>query len=299
MATALVEEIEPKTVINRVDSEMFNFRWTINPYRGCQHSCVYCFARSTHAYYGYNTGDDFNNRVVVKVGAEQVLRRELRRPGWRRELIMLGASVDPWQPLEAKYQVTRGILRALRDFENPMAALTKSTLVLRDVDVLADLAKAAPVRINFSVGSLDEEVWRRAEPGTPRPIKRIETMGKLIQAGVPAGIMLAPIMPGLSDTEESIEGVIKAAADHGACFLAPVVLHLRPGTKEWFMPWLHQMFPGLAGMYNRLYPRRYAYAPDEFQQRMYERVHELMDKWGIPRHYRLSESPKGQLALPL
>lgn len=299
MATAVVEEIEPASIINRVPTDMFNFRWTINPYRGCQHSCVYCFARKTHAYFGYNTGDDFNNRVVVKLDAEAKLRQELRRPSWKKELILLGASVDPWQPLEAKYQVTRGILRALRDFANPLAVLTKSTLILRDTDLLADLAKVALVRVNFSVGTLDEEVWKLAEPGTPKPIKRIEAMGRLVQAGVPAGIMLAPVMPGLTDSDQSIEEVIQAAAEHGAQFLAPVVLHLRPGTKEWFMPWLREMYPGLLSAYAKLYPRRYAYTPEEYQERVYQRVHYFMQKWGVPRQYRLADVPKGQLALPL
>lgn len=299
MATAVVEEIEPASIINRVQTDMFNFRWTINPYRGCQHSCVYCFARKTHAYFGYNTGDDFNNRVVVKLNAEAKLRQELRRPSWKKELILLGASVDPWQPLEAKYQVTRGILRALRDFANPLAVLTKSTLILRDMDLLSELAKVAPVRVNFSVGTLDEEVWKLAEPGTPKPIKRIEAMERLVQAGVPSGIMLAPVMPGLTDSDESIEGVIRAAAEHGAQFLAPVVLHLRPGTKEWFMPWLREMYPGLLNTYAKLYPRRYAYTPEEYQERVYQRVHYFMQKWGVPRQYRLTHVPKGQLALPL
>ena len=299
MPTAVVEEIEPKSIINQVQTDMFNFRWTINPYRGCQHSCVYCFARHTHAFFGYNTGDDFNNRIMVKVNAEAQLRQELRRPGWKKELILLGASVDPWQPLEAKYQITRGILRALRDFANPLSILTKSTLILRDVDLLADLAKVAPLHVNFSIGSLDETVWKLAEPGTPHPMKRMEVMGKLVQAGVPAGIMLAPIMPGLTDSDESIEGVIKAAAEHGAQFLAPVVLHLRPGTKEWFMPWLREMFPGLLETYAKLYPRRYAYSPQEFQERIQQRVHYFMKKWGVPGSYSTAEVPKGQMALPL
>ena len=298
MATAVVEEIEPTSIINHVESDMFNFRWTINPYRGCQHSCVYCFARNTHSYFGYNTGDDFNNRIVVKMNAEAKLREELRRPGWKKELILLGASVDPWQPLEAKYQITRGILRALRDHGNPLSILTKSTLILRDADLLADLAKVAPVRVAFSVGTLDEEVWRLAEPGTPKPIKRIEVMGRLVDAGVPAGIMLAPVMPGLSDSDESIEGVVKAAAEHGAHFLNPVILHLRPGTKEWFMPWLRTMYPGLLAAYAKLYPKKYAYAPDEFQERVNKRVHYFMAKWHLGQGQAVPV-PKGQMALPL
>ena len=299
MATALVEEIRPKSVLNQVQNEIFNFRWTINPYRGCQHSCVYCFARNTHSYYGYNTGDDFNNRVVVKMDAESVLRKELQRPSWKRELVLLGASVDPWQPLEAKYKITRGILRALRDFSNPLAILTKSTLILRDRDYLADLAQVAPVRVNFSVGTLDETVWKTAEPGTPHPMKRIEVMGRLVEAGVPAGVMLAPVMPGLSDSDESIEGVIRAVAEHGGQWVNPVVLHLRPGTKEWFTPWLEEMFPDLLASYRMLYPGTYAYAPQEFQERITARVAYFQDKWRIKAPPIVMESPKGQLAMAL
>lgn len=299
MATAVVEEVRPKSVLNRVQNDMFNFRWTINPYRGCQHSCVYCFARNTHSYYGYNTGDDFNNRIVVKVGAEEILRQELRCPSWKKELVLLGASVDPWQPLEAKYQITRGILRALRDHGNPLVILTKSTLILRDRDLLAELAQVAPVRVNFSVGTLDETVWKLAEPGTPHPMKRIEVMGKLVEAGVPAGIMLAPIMPGLTDSDESIEGVIRTAAEHGAHHVNPVVLHLRPGAKEWFLPWLEEMFPDLVASYGALYPGGYAYAPQEFQERIGQRVAYFMEKWRVQAPSIVAETPKGQLALAL
>lgn len=300
MATAAVEEITPHSVLNRVQSEYFPFRWTINPYRGCQHACVYCFARNTHTHLGYNAGDDFNNHIVVKQGAAQVLRRELQRPGWKRELIMLGTSVDPWQPLEAKYRITRSILRVLRDTANPMGALTKSTLVARDVDLLAELAALAPVRINFSVGTLNEQVWREAEPGTPHPMRRLEAMATLVAAGVPAGVMLAPIMPGLTDTEDSIDALVHAAADHGAHFVAPVVLHLRPGTKEWFMPWLRQAHPALAGAYDRLYPGRYGYAPDGYQQRVHQRVQASLERWGLTTRPRYQAAPaSGQQVMAL
>jgi DNA repair photolyase len=299
MPTAAVEEIVPKSVLNRVDSEYFPFRWTLNPYRGCQHSCVYCFARNTHTHLGYNSGDDFNNRVIVKQGAAQVLRRQMQRPGWRRELIMLGAAVDPWQPLEAKYRITRSLLRVIRDVGNPLGALTKSTLVTRDIDLLAELAQAAPVRIHFSVGTLDERVWRSAEPGTPHPLRRIEAMGALVRAGVPAGVMLAPIMPGLTDTEESIDGVVRAAAEHGAHFVVPIVLHLRPGTKEWFMPWLRHSFPALSGAYDRLYPGRHGYAPEGYQERVRERVQGALQRWRLAPPERPATPMLGQLALAM
>ena len=294
MPTAAIEEVAPKSVLNRVESDYFGFRWTINPYRGCQHSCVYCFARNTHTHLGYNSGDDFNNLVLVKQGAAAVLRRELQRPSWRRELVMLGTSVDPWQPVEAKHRITRSILRVLRDLGNPMGALTKSTLVTRDTDLLSELAQMAAVRINFSVGTLDEAVWRLAEPGTPHPMRRIEAMGALVRAGVPAGIMLAPIMPGLTDSEASIDGVVRAAAEHGAYFVHPVVLHLRPGTKEWFMPWLRHAFPALVGPYERLYPGRYGYTPDGYQDHVRALVQASLERWGVgDRAPEAAERPVG------
>ncbi len=164
MAKAYFEEIQCKTLINRVQGGM-PFRWTINPYRGCQHACIYCFARSTHQYLGYNAGDDFDRRIVVKINAPEVLREELRRPGWRRELIALGTSCDPYEPAERRYQLTRRILELLRDHANPVSITTKSALVTRDLDLLAALSKVADCRVNFSVGTLDDDVCERPNPG--------------------------------------------------------------------------------------------------------------------------------------
>ena len=190
MAKAYFEEIQCKTLINRVQGGM-PFRWTINPYRGCQHACIYCFARSTHQYLGYNAGPDFDQRIVVKVNAPEVLREELRRPGWRRELIALGTSCDPYEPAERQYQLTQRILELLRDHANPVSITTKSVLVTRDLDLLAALSRVADCRVNFSIGTLDEDVWRKTEPGTPKPMKRMEAMQQLVEAGVSAGVLMA------------------------------------------------------------------------------------------------------------
>ena len=294
MAKAYFEEIQCKTLINRVQGGM-PFRWTINPYRGCQHACIYCFARSTHQYLGYNAGDDFDQRIVVKINAPEVLREELRRPGWRRELIALGTSCDPYEPAERRYQLTRRILELLRDHANPVSITTKSALVTRDVDLLAALSKVADCRVNFSVGTLDDDVWRKTEPGTPKPIKRMEAMQELVEAGVSAGVLMAPIIPGLSDSPESLEAVVKAASDHKAMYLAPNVLHLRPGSREWFMPFLREAYPHLYPEHQQVY--KSSYAPQEYTGAILETVDSLRRKWRLGERYARPAEPRGQLTL--
>ncbi|MSQ27850.1 MAG: radical SAM protein [Dehalococcoidia bacterium] len=298
MAPPMVQEIEPKSVLTRVQADRYGFRWTINPYRGCQHACVYCFARNTHTYLGMNAGNDFNNRIVVKQRAAAVLRRKLQRPGWRRELIMLGTAVDPWQPVEAKHRITCSLLRVLRDFANPIGALTKSVLVTRDADYLSELAQVGSVHVNFTVGTLDERVWKLAEPGTPHP-RRLGALTTLVRAGVPAGVMLAPLMPGLNDSRASIEAVVRAAAEHGARSVTPVVLNLRPGSKDWFMGWLPEAFPHLVESYARLYQGSGAYVPPAYEADVRRRVEDALARWGFDVTPVDAGPPRGQLALAL
>ena len=294
MAKAYFEEIQCKTLINRVKGGM-PFRWTINPYRGCQHACVYCFARGTHEYLGYNSGKDFDQRIVVKINAPEVLREELRRPGWRREHIAIGTSCDPYEPAERKYQITRRLLALLRDHANPISITTKSVLVTRDVELLAELSQVAECRINFSVGSLDDDVWRKTEPGTPKPIKRLEAMQQLVEAGVSAGVLLAPIIPGLSDSPESLEAVVSAASEHKATYLAPNVLHLKPGSREWFMPFLRESYPHLYPEHLNAY--KTSYAPREYTGAVLEVVDSLREKWRLGGWRSAPAEPRGQLTL--
>jgi DNA repair photolyase len=278
MATGIVfEEIECKTIITRTVTPWF--RWSINPYRGCQHACTYCFARGTHEYLGYDSGRDFESRIVVKTNAAQVLREQLRRPSWKRELIVLGTACDPYQQAEMKYGITREILQVMLEFRQPVHMLTKSPSVLRDIELWAQLARVTDAQVAFSVPTLDEAVWKTTEPGTAKPIKRLAALQQLAKTGVPCGVMLAPIIPGLTDDEPHLESVIMAARDHGAKFIAPNVLHLRPGSKEWFMPALREAYPHLMARYQKYY--RGAYAPKEYTREVLAKVSELRAKYGF------------------
>ena len=258
MAGAEVQEIHCKTLLNRIDIPSFPFQWTLNPYRGCRHACRYCYARPTHEFFGLDAGREFEQRVFAKVNAPEVLRQELRRPKWKNEAIAIGTASDPYEPAEMEYRLTRRILEVLCEFQTPASITTKGVLVRRDVDVLRELARVADVRVNFSVGSIDERVWKLTEPGAPSPVARLEAMQFLVENGVNAGVMMAPLLPGISDSTESIYDVAEAAAAHGARFIGANVLFLKPGSKEWFMPMLRETYPHLAPGYAKMYAKTYA-----------------------------------------
>mgnify|MGYP003316211254 FL=1 len=232
MAGADVQEIYCKTLLNKIDVPRFPFRWTLNPYRGCRHACTYCYARPTHEFLGQDPGRDFETRVFAKVNAAEVLRRELKRPSWRRESIAIGTASDPYEPAEAEYKITRDILHVLRDFRNPVSITTKGILVRRDADILAELSGFADVHVNFSVGTINEKTWKIMEPGTPNPFARLEVMQYLVENGVSAGVMMAPLLPGISDDEANIQEVVSAAHSYKAEYLGAVsYTHLTLPTK--------------------------------------------------------------------
>jgi len=280
MAGADVQEIYCKSLINRVDVPNFPFRWTINPYRGCRHACTYCYARPTHEFLGLDSGREFEQRVFAKVNAPEVLRQELAKPKWRGEAIAIGTASDPYEPAESQYRLTRRILEVLLEFQNPVSITTKGVLVRRDVDVLRELSQVADVQVVFSVGSIDDRTWKLMEPGAPRPLARLEAMQYLVENGVAAGVILAPLLPGISDSSESINAVVSAAASHRAQFLASNVLFLKPGSKEWFMPMLREAYPRLVPAYEKLY--RKTYAPREYAQRVQQVVEEARRTWRLP-----------------
>ncbi len=254
--------VRARRIINEVkggaDAPFLPFRFTINPYRGCSHACTYCFARPTHEYLGLDIGADFDQRIVVKVNAVERLRAELAPSRWAGHLIAMGTNTDPYQQCEGKYRLTQGIVRTLADAGNPFSILTKSTLVLRDLDLLSEAARRTQVRVNLSVATLDEAVWRSTEPGTPHPRQRLHAVEQLNDAGVPCGVLVAPIIPGLSDAPEQLAEVGRACVEAGAVSVSTVLLHLRPGVKEHFLGELGRTHPQLLARYRKLYRGTYA-----------------------------------------
>ena len=276
--------VRAKRIINEIPggAKHLPFQFTINVYRGCSHACTYCFARPTHAYLDMNVGDDFDRRIVVKVNAAERLRAELRGAKWRGDQIAMGTNTDPYQRCEGKYRLTRAVLEVLADVGNPFGILTKSTLVLRDLDVLTEAAKRTEVRVNLSIGTLDEEVWRLSEPGTPHPLKRVDAVARLNEAGIPCGVLVAPILPGLSDSPEQINAVVKACAEAGAVSVTGVTLHLRPGVRDHYFEWLARVRPDLVGHYQRLYSG--SYAPADVRKRIAGTLRRAALRYGVATH---------------
>jgi DNA repair photolyase len=271
-------EIEAKSVLNRVRG--MGFAWSLNPYRGCVHGCHYCFARRYHTYLELTPGDDFSRIILVKTNAPAVLREELGRPAWRREPVAIGTATDPYQPVEGRYRLTRGCLVALAEAATPTSVVTKGTMILRDRDVLRDLAARGAATVAVSLTTLDPEGWRRLEPGTPAPSQRLRAVEALAREGISVGVLLAPIIPGLTSRRDNLESVIRASADHGARFLSARVLHLEPGVKEHFTAFLAAEAPDLGPLYARLYPR--AYPSARLQAALEGTVSELRARVGLP-----------------
>jgi DNA repair photolyase len=259
-------EIQARSIISRVPSaSRMPFDYTINPYRGCSHACQYCFARNTHTYLDLDAGRDFDTKVVVKVNAPQLLRKELARAAWAGAHIAMGTNVDCYQRAEGRYGLMRGIISALRDHANPFSILTKGTLITRDLDLLRQAAQVTDVGVSFSVGFVDETVWRSVEPGTPSPRRRLDAVRRFADAGFPVHVLMAPILPGITDTEESIDDTVAAIAAAGAAGVSPIALHLRPGAREWYAGWLGRTHPELVDRYRALYGRG-SYAPKVYQR---------------------------------
>ncbi len=250
-------EVEAKSILNHVPGNAMPFSWTINPYRGCSHACVYCFARPTHTFMDMNAGRDFETKIVVKVNAPEVLQRELAAPRWKGEHVAMGTATDPYQRAEGRYRLMPRIVGALTAARNPFSILTKGTLILRDLELLQRAAAVAPVSAAFSIGTLDEDAWRRTEPGTPHPRERMAAVAELNRAGIPCGVLMAPVLPGITDHPRMLREVVAAALDAGATHVSPILLHLRPGVREVFMEWLQDAYPDLVDRYGELYTRPY------------------------------------------
>ncbi|MGK5632429.1 Rv2578c family radical SAM protein [Streptomyces sp. URMC 123] len=274
-------EIRAKSIVNRVPgAARVPFAWTVNPYRGCTHACVYCFARRTHAYLDLDTGAGFDSQIVVKVNAPELLRQELAAPRWRGEHIAMGTNVDCYQRAEGRYRLMPGIIAALRDHANPFSILTKGTLILRDLDLLCEAAAVTEVGASVSVGFLDRELWRTVEPGTPSPERRLDVCRTLNDHGIGCAVLMAPVVPFLGDSPAELRATVRAIAAAGATSVTPIALHLRPGAREWFMAWLAAHHPHLVRRYEALYADG-AYAPAWYQRRITEQVRRYAEEFGI------------------
>jgi DNA repair photolyase len=273
--------VNARTIINTVPPEsLMPFRHTINPYRGCSHACVYCFARPTHDYLGLGIGTDFERKIVVKINAVERLRAELRSPKWEGDSIAMGTNTDPYQHAEGKYHLTRGIVETLSGARNPFSILTKSTLILRDAALLAAACERTEVSVSFSVGTLDRSVWRLTEPGTPPPDRRVEAMRRLTDMGIPCGVLVAPVLPGLSDSEAQLTEVVEACAAAGAVSVTGVALHLRGAVRNHYFDWLAGARPDLAALHRRRF-RRGAYQEDTERERVEGTVREAALRCGV------------------
>jgi DNA repair photolyase len=265
-------EVRAKSILNRVPGKSrVPFSWTINPYRGCSHACVYCFARPTHKYLDFDAGRDFEREIVVKVNAPEVLRVELAKPSWKGEHVALGTNTDPYQWVEGRYRLMVGIWEAMRDAAggagNPCSVLTKSPLLLRDLPLMLEIAQRTSISACLSIPTLDEKAWRATEPHTPNPRARLEAVAELNRAGIPTGVLIAPLMPGINDAPHQVERLLEMATAAGATSIGGVALHLRGEVRGIFMDWLRSQRPDLIERYEELY-RRGAYAPKEERERL-------------------------------
>jgi DNA repair photolyase len=274
-------EVAARSALNAVPAaSRMPFRWTVNPYRGCTHGCVYCFARGTHAWLELDTGTGFDREIVVKVNVVEVLRAELARPRWAREHVALGTNTDPYQRAEGRYKLMPGVIGALGASGTPFSILTKGTLLRRDLRTIAAAARDVPVGLAVSVGVQDESLQPLLEPGTPGPRARLDLVRAIRTAGLPCGVLMAPVLPWLTDGEAQLERAIARIAAAGATGLSVIPLHLRPGAREWFMAWLARERPGLVGRYKRLYGRG-AYVPAQYREWLNERVRPLLEHHGL------------------
>jgi len=274
-------EVLSKSALNKVPAtSSMPFEWTVNPYRGCSHACVYCFARKSHTYLDFDAGLDFDSQVVVKVNVAQVLRKELFKPGWQRHHVALGTNTDPYQRAEGRYKLMPGIISALADSGTPFSILTKGTLLARDIPLLERAGRQVSVGMGVSLALLDEKLAGAVEPGTPSPKARLALISKLRDAGLPCGVMAMPILPWLSDSEESLDALFASLAAAGATGVSAGALYLRPGTREWFMHWLAKEHPALVGRYQRLYGGG-SYAEKDYRQWLSARVDAAKKRHGF------------------
>jgi DNA repair photolyase len=276
---ARYQEVACRSALNRVKG--MPFEWTLNPYRGCTHGCHYCYARRYHVQFEMNADDEFASVILVKTNFVDVLRRELARPSWTAEYVAVGTATDCYQPIEGHYKLTRGALAALAAARNPAGVVTKGPMVVRDVDVLQELSKRAGCTVYVSVPTVDEHAWEILEPGTAPPLQRLRAVRELVDAGINAGVLMNPIVPGFSSSRAKIERTIKTIADHGARFVGCNVMFLEAGTRAHFMTFLAREFPSWVPRYEKLYAKKYA--PVEYRKQVQGMVRLLQQRYGIAK----------------
>ena len=285
---ARYQEITCRSALNPVKG--MPFAWTLNPYRGCTHACHYCFARRYQTQFELGPDDEFSSLIFVKVNFVEMLRRELDKHTWKREQVALGTATDPYQPIEGHYKLTRRTLEALIDARTPVGIVTKGPMIVRDADLLVRLSRVARCTVCLSVPTVDEEAWRALEPGTAHPLQRLRAVRILREAGVHAGVLMAPVVPGFTTQTAKLEATIKACAEHDAAFVGANVLYLKGGTKDHFMGFLRHSFPDMAVSYERLYPG--AYASPEYVASVRGLIEMLQEKYVVNRRARRFRDPE-------
>lgn len=274
-------EVLCKSALNKISGDTsLPFNWTINPARGCSHACRYCFARPTHEYLDLDSGNDFDSQIVVKTNIAAVLRKELARKSWKREPVALGTNTDPYQRAEGRYRLMPGIIRALAESGTPFSILTKGTLLRRDLPLLTLAAQQVDVHISVSLAIHDADLQKQIEPGTPSPRARLDLIRAVREAGLPCGVMVAPVIPFLTDGGRQLDGLFEALADVGATSVTAFPMHLRSTTKDWFMSWLAENHPALVRRYRQLYGHG-AYVTPEYKAWLRERIDPLLERHGF------------------
>ena len=285
-------EVRARSALNHVPGGRYGFNYTINAFRGCSHACAYCFARRTHTFLDFDAGRDFEREIVVKVNLPELVRAELARPSWKRELVALGTNTDPYQWVESRYRFMPEILAALEEAETPVSVLTKSPLLLRDVEIYERMAKRLPVSVNLSVPTLDEDAWRATEPHTPNPAARLDAVEELRSRGIDSGVLIAPLMPGINDDPEQVQPIVDRAKEAGATFLGGVALHLRDEVRDVFFSWLEAKRPDLLPRYEKLYANGRAY----MQPAQRKKVSSVVRGWGRGRRTKKKQVGEGETA---
>ena len=276
-----IREITCRSALNRVRG--MPFKWSLNPYRGCSHACWYCYARQTHTYFDLNGGRDFERVIFAKVNVAERLRSQIQSPRWKRETVAVGAATDPYQPVEGHLRLTQACLREFLSARSPIGLITKSTLIRRDRHLLQDLARAAGASVTVSIPIADPHLSRRIEPGVPGPAERFRVVRELADLNLDVGVNMAPVLPGLTDSDAAIAELMRLSCEHGARRVGVHMLHLKPEPKRWFLQNLRSYFPQLERLYADLYPGASIYVDNTVDDDLEARANALRDFIGPAR----------------